>query len=60
MRGSACEFQIGGYQVLEKWLKGRTLSYDDVNHYGKIVVALKGIIRLLQESDEAIPSRPTE
>ena len=57
------EFHIGGYQVLEKWLKdrkGRTLSYDDVTHYGKIVVALKETIRLMGEIDEIIPSWPIE
>jgi len=56
-------FHIGGYQVLEKWLKdrkGRTLSYDDVTHYGKIVVALKETIRLMQEIDAIIPSWPIE
>jgi len=57
------EFHIGGYQVLHKWLKdrkGRTLSYDDVTHYGKIVVALKETIRLMGEIDEVIPSWPME
>ena len=57
------EFHIGGYQVLEKWLKdrkGRTLSYDDVTHYGKIVVALKETIRLMAEIDDIIPSWPME
>jgi hypothetical protein len=57
------EFHIGGYQVPEKWLKdrkGRILSYDDVTHYGKIVVALKETIRLMQEIDEIIPSWPIE
>jgi predicted helicase len=57
------EFHIGGYQVLHKWLKdrkGRTLSYDDVTHYGKIVVALKETIRLMEEIDEVIPSWPIE
>jgi hypothetical protein len=57
------EFQIGGYQVLHKWLKdrkGRTLSYDDVTHYGRIVVALKETIRLMGEIDEVIPSWPIE
>jgi hypothetical protein len=57
------EFYIGGYKVLEKWLKdrkGRTLSYDDVTHYGKIVVALKETMRLMQEIDEIIPSWPIE
>jgi len=57
------EFHIGGYQVLEKWLKdrkGRTLSYDDVSHYGRIVVALKETIRLMGEIDGLIPSWPIE
>ena len=57
------EFHIGGYQVLEKWLKdrkGRTLSYDDVTHYGKIVVALRETMRLMEEIDEVIPSWPIE
>ena len=56
-------FHIGGYQVLHKWLKdrkGRTLSYDDVTHYGKIVVALKETMRLMGEIDEVIPSWPIE
>jgi predicted helicase len=57
------EFYVGGYQVLEKWLKdrkARTLSYDDVTHYGKVVVALKETIRLMGEIDELIPSWPIE
>jgi hypothetical protein len=57
------EFHIGGYQVLHKWLKdrkGRILSYDDVTHYGKIVVVLKGTMRLMGEIDEVIPSYPIE
>lgn len=43
---------IGGYQVCEKWLKdrrGRTLSYDDVEHYKKICVALGETIRLMAD-----------
>lgn len=54
-------FQVGGYQVCEKWLKdrkGRTLSYDDLTHYQKIVVALKETIRLMQEIDVLIPGWP--
>jgi len=54
-------FQVGGYQVCEKWLKdrrGRTLSYDDLSHYQKIVVALKETIRLMDEIDAVIPSWP--
>jgi predicted helicase len=57
------EFQIGGYQVLNKWLKdrkGRKLSFDDIIHYQKIVVALKETMRLMQEIDALIPSWPIE
>ncbi|MHB8525239.1 MAG: type ISP restriction/modification enzyme [Candidatus Acidiferrales bacterium] len=55
------EFQIGGYQVCEKWLKdrkGRKLSSDDIDHYQKIVVALNETIRLMREIDETIPGWP--
>ena len=41
-------FHIGGYQVCEKWLKdrrGRTLTYDDLEHYCKVVTALSETIR---------------
>ena len=57
----AWEFQVGGYQVCDKWLKdrrGRQLSYDDLTHYQKVVVALKETIRLMEEIDEAIPGWP--
>ncbi|MFA5629718.1 MAG: type ISP restriction/modification enzyme, partial [Dehalococcoidales bacterium] len=55
------DFHIGGYQVCHKWLKdrrGRTLSYDELVHYQKIVIALKETIRLMKEIDEIIPSWP--
>ena len=57
------EFQIGGYQVLRKWLKdrkGRKLSFDDLFYYQKIVVALKETMHLMGEVDELIPSWPIE
>ena len=53
-------FHIGGYQVCEKWLKdrkGRKLTIDDIDHYQKIVVALKETIRLMSEIDEVIAAR---
>ena len=53
-------FHIGGYQVCEKWLKdrkGRTLTYDDIQHYQKIIVALSETIRLMAEIDKLIESR---
>ena len=57
------EFHVGGYQVCEKWLKdrkGRKLSYEDTQHYQKIVVALSETIWLMSEIDEAIPKWPIE
>jgi predicted helicase len=55
------EFRVGGYRVCEKWLKDRKerpLSYDDTQHYQKIVVALNETIRLMAEIDQLIPSWP--
>jgi predicted helicase len=57
------EFQVGGYQVLDKWLKdrkGRKLTFDDLFHWQKIVVALKQTMRLMGEIDELIPAWPIE
>jgi len=57
------EFYVGGYQVCQKWLKdrrGRTLSYDDLTHYQKVVLALKETARLMTEIDAAIPSWPIQ
>jgi len=51
------EFHIGGYQVCHKWLKdrkGRTLTYDDIQHYGRVVAALGETIRLMEQIDEVI------
>ena len=51
------EFHVGGYQVCERWLKdrkGRKLTYADIQHYQKIVVALRETIRLMAEIDATI------
>jgi predicted helicase len=51
------KFQIGGYQVCEKWLKdrkGRSLSLDDITHYQKVVVALSETNRVMSEIDVVI------
>jgi hypothetical protein len=56
-------FHVGGYQVCEKWLKDRRerrLTYEETEHYQKIVVALKETIRLMAEVDAAIPNWPME
>lgn len=58
---SVWEFHIGGYQVCEKWLKdrkGRALTYEDIQHYQKIVVALNETIRIMSKIDSIIPSWP--
>jgi predicted helicase len=56
-------FHIGGYQVLDKWLKdrkGRALAYDDITHYQKIVVALHETRRVMNAIDATIPKFPIE
>ena len=52
---NAWEFYIGGYQPAQKWLKdrkGRTLEFDDILHYQKIIVALTETDRLMKEIDK--------
>lgn len=51
---AAWNFYIGGYQPAQKWLKdrkGRTLDFDDILHYQKIIVALAEMDRLMKEVD---------
>jgi predicted helicase len=51
----AWEFYIGGYQPAQKWLKdrkGRELTYEDIKHYQKIIVALTETDRIMKEIDE--------
>ena len=55
------DFLVGGYQVCEKWLKdrkGRKLDNNDLQHYQRVVVALKETIRLMAEIDTLIPEWP--
>ncbi len=55
------EHMVGGYQVLDKWLKdrkGRTLTSDDITHYQRIVRALAETRALMAAIDEAIGSFP--
>ena len=52
---AAWEFYIGGYQPAQKWLKDRKereLSFEDILHYQKIIVALNETIRLMAEVDK--------
>lgn len=50
----AWNFFIGGYQPAQKWLKDRKdreLSYEDILHYQKIIVALTETNRIMGEID---------
>ena len=50
-------FTIGGYQPAQKWLKdrkGRTLSFDEIEHYQRICAALAETPTLMAGIDEAI------
>jgi len=49
------QYQIGGYQVCEKWLKDRkerTLTLEEIKTYCKIVTALSKTIELQNEIDK--------
>lgn len=49
------EFYVGGYQPAQKWLKDRvnkTLSFDDILHYQKIIASLDGTIKIMKEIDD--------
>ncbi len=51
----AWNFYIGGYQPAQKWLKDRkerTLEFNDILHYQKIIVALTETDRLMKEIDK--------
>ncbi|MBB1192696.1 DNA methyltransferase [Flavobacterium sp. SOK18b] len=51
----AWNFYIGGYQPAQKWLKDRKereLSFEDILHYQKIIVALSETDRIMKEIDK--------
>ena len=60
------KFQIGGYSVCEKWLKdrqpkkgrnqseGQPLLENDINHFHKIIIAIKETINTMNEIDQRI------
>jgi len=53
----AWNFQIGGYQPAQKWLKdrkGRKLTNEDIEHYQKIIVALVETDRIMKEIDKLV------
>lgn len=58
-------FQIGGYQVLHKWLydrrttssqDGRTLTPEDITHYKRIVASLHHTMSIMEDIDKTIDS----
>jgi len=52
------QYQIGGYQVCNNWLKnrkGRFLSLSDIRHYCKVVTALEKTIEIQKKIDELYP-----
>jgi len=51
----AWNFFIGGYQPAQKWLKdrhGRTLTFDDIRHYQRMIVALTETAKVMEEVDQ--------
>ncbi len=52
------KYYIGGYQVLDKWLKdrkGRRLSAEDTAHYCRIATVIGETIKIQREIDEVYP-----
>ncbi|HIJ70854.1 MAG TPA: N-6 DNA methylase [Planctomycetes bacterium] len=52
------EYRIGGYQVLDKWLKsrkGRRLSLADIKHYCRIVTAVRETENIQKKLDKIYP-----
>ena len=48
------KFQMALRPAWQKGQPGRTLTPEDIEHYHRIVVALKETIRLMAEIDEVI------
>lgn len=56
---SAWEFKVGAYAPAEKWLvdrqrAGRSMSFDDIEHYQKIINVLVESIRVMTAIDHEI------
>ncbi len=52
------EYQIGGYQVLDKYLydrRDRRLKFDEIRHYCRVVTAIYHTIELQQAIEEIYP-----
>lgn len=58
----AWDLPIGGYRPAQKWLKdrkGRSLSWDDIRHYQKIIKILAETDRIMREIELPIGSDVT-
>jgi len=56
------DYQIGGYQVLEKWLKDRQdrpLALEEIKTYCRVVTAIQRTIALQEEIDALYPEAET-
>ena len=56
------EYQIGGYQVLAKWLKDRRerqLNLEEIKTYCRVVTAIQRTIALQEEIDALYPEAET-
>lgn len=57
------KYHIGGYQVAHKWIKDRRermLTFNELDHYRRVIAALDETISLQGEIDAAIPAWPIE
>jgi hypothetical protein len=53
------EFELGGYEVCEKWLdyrRGRKLSFDDLSQLQRFLSAIHEILRATDEDGSAVES----
>jgi len=51
---TAWQFPIGGYLPAQKYLKDRrdrALTWDEINHYQKIIVALAETAKVMKQID---------
>jgi hypothetical protein len=50
--GNVWQYQIGGYQVCNKWLKDRKgKALNDIKHYCKVATAIKHTINIQKSID---------
>lgn len=55
------DFHVGGYQVAHKWLKdrkGRLLTFDELQHYRRVVAALDETLAVQAQIEAAVPGWP--